>query len=189
MCVRNVMLRLTKRATTRVEQEIKLESTFTLFITLIMEDWRKIDIDALETDVFLTKEELVPPTDQTVTPDQVSLVINECKGKLTKGQFLDALRLGLNNPPYLTDELIKSKYNELMFEIFCSIKNNNADLTQFIQPLTVEEQDVLIKYLYKIMSTSYGSKQGGLLLNWYVKTVEITGLGPVIRYMSDRRTV
>jgi len=39
------------------------------------------------------------------------------------------------------------------------------------------------------MSVTKGQQQGGVLLSWYDKTVDITGLGPVVRYLSDRRTV
>lgn len=55
--------------------------------------------------------------------------------------------------------------------------------------LDSNQQDTLVKYLYKNMSTSYGAKQGGLLLHWFEKTVEVTGLGPIVRFMADRRTV
>lgn len=154
-----------------------------------MEDWRRIDIDALETDKFLTKEELIPQIANPVDESALPGIMSECKSKLTKGQFLEALQLGLDNPPYLTSEQAKSSYNEMMFEVLVSIKSNNNDLGPFIKQLTSDQQDTLVKYLYKIMSTGYGSKQGGILLSWFEKTIEITGLGPIIRYMNDRRTV
>ncbi|CAH6720693.1 actin-related protein 2/3 complex subunit 5 [[Candida] jaroonii] len=154
-----------------------------------MEDWRRIDIDALEADNFLTKEELVPSIDSNLSLQDISNIINECRNYLTKGKFLESLQLGLDNPPYLFDQSVKDQYNELMFEVLCSIKNNNNDVSPIIKNLSTKQQDVLIKYLYKIMNTSYGSKQGGLMLVWFEKTIEITGLGPIIRFMSDRRTV
>lgn len=50
---------------------------------------------------------------------------------------------------------------------------------------------MLIKYLYKAMGSPQGQSQGvgAILLAWYEKTVDITGQGAVVRYMSDRRTV
>lgn len=154
-----------------------------------MEDWRRIDIDALETDKFLTKEELIPQIPNPVDDNAITGIMSECKNNLTKGQFLQSLQAALDNPPYLSDEMVKSNYNELMFEVLCSIKSNTNDLTPIIKQLTSNQQDTLVKYLYKIMSTPYGSKQGGAMLLWFEKTIEITGLGPIIRYMSDRRTV
>lgn len=154
-----------------------------------MEDWRRIDIDALETDKFLTKEELIPQIANPVDESAIPGIMSECKNGLTKGQFLQSLQMALDNSPYLLNEGTKTSYNELVFEILCSIKTNNNDLTPFIKQLSSDQQDTLVKYLYKIMSTSYGSKQGGIILMWFEKTIEITGLGPIIRYMSDRRTV
>lgn len=157
--------------------------------TNTMEDWRRIDIDALETDKFLTKEELIPQIANPVDDSTIPAIINDCKSKLTKGQFLECLQLALDNPPYLSPESVKNTYNDLMFEVLCSIKSNNSDLKPFITKLSSDQQDTLVKYLYKIMSTPTGSKQGGTMLVWFEKTIEITGLGPIIRYMNDRRTV
>lgn len=154
-----------------------------------MEDWRRIDIDALEPDKFLTKEELIPQISNALNESEIPGIISDCRAKLTKGQFLDALKVALGNPPYLASQTRKDSYNEMMFEVLISIKNNNSDVGQFIKQLDSDEQDTLVKYLYKIMSTSYGSKQGGVLLIWFEKTIEITGLGPIIRFMNDRRTV
>lgn len=154
-----------------------------------MEDWRRIDIDALEPDKFLTKEELIPQIANPVNESGIPAIISDCKAKLTKGQFVESLKLGLDNPPYLASQAGKDSYNQMMFEILISIKNNNSDVGQFVKQLDSDEQDTLVKYLYKIMSTSYGSKQGGILLVWFEKTIEVTGLGPIIRFMNDRRTV
>lgn len=154
-----------------------------------MEDWRRIDIDALEPDKFLTKQDLIPNIPSSISEQDIPQIVADAKSKLSKGQFLESLQLAIGNPPYLLLEQAKNTYTELMFEILISIKNNNGDVTPFIKQLNDEEQDNLVKYLYKIMSTNYGAKQGGILLVWFEKTIEITGLGPVIRFMSDRRTV
>ncbi|EGV62798.1 arp2/3 complex subunit [Yamadazyma tenuis] len=154
-----------------------------------MEDWRRIDIDAFEPDKFLSKEELVPAIANPVDEAAIPSIIAECKAKLSKGQFAEALKTALQNPPYLSSPAAKASYDQLVFETLISVKNNNTDILPFVKQLSSDEQDTLVKYLYKIMDTSYGSKQGAVLLAWYEKTVEFTGLGPVIRFMSDRRTV
>lgn len=153
-----------------------------------MEDWRKIDIDALEKENFLTPQELVPDVSRLNVVD-IQPVVVECKNRLTKGQFLQSLQLGLDNAPYISGPNIKSEYVELIFEILVSTKNNNNDVSPIIKQLSSQQHDTLVKYLYAIMSTNYGSKQGGLLLTWFEKTIGATGLGPIIRYISDRRTV
>ncbi|KAK6198086.1 actin-related protein 2/3 complex subunit 5 [Scheffersomyces amazonensis] len=155
-----------------------------------MEDWRRIDIDAYEPENHLSKEELLPNLPETSKED-IEAISKQARVYLSQGKFIEALKLGLSYPPYIASEQIKNLHTETIFEILCSIKNNHNlnDLSSFVKQLDSDEQDTLVKYLYKTMSTSYGQKQGGLLLSWYEKTVEITGLGPIVRFLSDRRTV
>lgn len=155
-----------------------------------MADWRRIDIDALEPEKFLTKEDLIPDL-PPVSHAEIVEVSKQCRSALSLGQFLVALTTALDTPPYVADEATKSLHAETVFEVLCSIKNNHSanDLSGFIKQLNGTQQDNLVKYLYKSMGTSYGTKQGGLLLSWFEKTVEITGLGPIVRFMTDRRTV
>lgn len=155
-----------------------------------MEDWRRIDIDALEPENHLLKEELIPDLPPTSHQDVVN-TSQQVRASLSLGRFQEALALLLENPPYVADEATKKLHGETVFEVLCSIKNNHNtnELGTFVKQLDSSQQDTLIKYLYKSMGTGYGAKQGGLLLNWFEKTVEITGLGPIVRFMTDRRTV
>ncbi|CUM47562.1 unnamed protein product [Debaryomyces tyrocola] len=155
-----------------------------------MDNWRRIDIDALETDNHLSKEDLIPDLPPISNEEIVSLS-KQCRSALSLGQFLQALTLALDTPPYVSDEKTKELHAETVFEVLCSIKNNHNtnDLSNFVKQLDSNQQDTLVKYLYKNMGTSYGAKQGGLLLHWFEKTVEVTGLGPIVRFMADRRTV
>lgn len=173
-----------KETTKCVLQQINLD-------TMATEDWRKIDIDALEPEYHLSAAELVPDLPQ-VSQSQISSVAQQVRSQLSSGQFQQALELALDNAPYIADlPQTKEMHAKTVFEILCSIKNNNnvSELGQFVKSLNQEQQDTLIKYLYKSMSEPYGQKQGGLLLNWFEKTVEITGVGAIARYMTDRRTV
>ncbi|CAG89288.2 DEHA2F13112p [Debaryomyces hansenii CBS767] len=155
-----------------------------------MDNWRRIDIDALETDNHLSKEDLIPDL-PPVSNEEILSLSKQCRSALSSGQFLQALTLALDTPPYVSDEKTKELHSETVFEVLCSIKNNHNinDLSNFVKQLDSNQQDTLVKYLYKNMSTSYGAKQGGLLLHWFEKTVEVTGLGPIVRFMADRRTV
>ena len=155
-----------------------------------MTDWRRIDIDALEPEKFLTKEELVPDLPATLHA-QVVAVSQQTRAALSQGKFQEALQAALENPPYVADDQSKELHAETVFEVLLSIRNNHSvnELSQFVKHLDRAEQDTLVKYLYKSMSMASGTKQGGLLLNWFEKTTEVTGLGPVVRYITDRRTV
>lgn len=158
---------------------------------MVSEDWRSIDIDALEPDSHLTKEDLLPTDIPPTTIEQVQQVANQIRSNLSSGQFQQALSLALDNVPYVADLNTKELHSKTVFEVLCSIRNNNNlnDLTGFVKSLSSEQQDVLVKYLYNNMSSPYGQKQGGLLLNWFEKTIEVTGVGSIARYLTDRRTV
>ncbi|KAG7662962.1 ARC15 [[Candida] subhashii] len=155
------------------------------------EDWRKIDIDAFETENHLSPEDLIPDSIPATPQSTIESVSQQIRNQLSTGQFQDALALALDSAPYVSTPETKSLHARTVFETLCSIRNNNSlnDLDQFIHGLNSEQQETLIKYLYKSMSEEYGQKQGGLLLSWFEKAVEIGGLGPIARYLTDRRTV
>lgn len=155
-----------------------------------MDDWRRIDIDALEPDTHLLKEDLIPNL-PPVSHDEIVAVAQSVKLALSLGKFLEALQTALDTPPYVADESTKELHTDTVYEVLVSIKNNHniSEFPTFVKQLTSDQQDTLVKYIYKIMTTTYGAKQGGLLLSWFEKTVDVTGMGPVVRYFSDRRTV
>lgn len=155
-----------------------------------MEDWRRIDIDALEPENHMCKLDLIPQVDP-VSHEEVVAVAQAVKQKLSQGQFVDALKEVLETPPYVSDEATKSLHTDTVFEVLASIKNNHntSEYTSFVSQLSDEQQDTLIKYIYKIMGTPFGAKHGTLMLGWFEKTVEVTGMGSVVRFFSDRRTV
>lgn len=63
------------------------------------------------------------------------------------------------------------------------------EIASIVESLDIEQQNVLVKYIYKGFATPKGKQQGGVLLSWYNNTVGVTGNGPVVRYLSDRRSV
>ncbi|WPK25018.1 hypothetical protein PUMCH_002317 [Australozyma saopauloensis] len=155
-----------------------------------MDDWRRIDIDALEPENHLCKLDLIPQVDP-VSPEQAQAVAQSVKQNLSLGKFLEALQTALDTPPYVSDESTKVLHAETVFEVLASIKNNHnaSEYGNFVSQLSSEQQDTLIKYIYKIMGMPFGAKHGALMLGWFEKTVDVTGMGPVVRFFSDRRTV
>lgn len=78
---------------------------------------------------------------------------------------------------------------QTVLEVLATIRS--SAITSTVQALSPEQRDTLIKYIYKGMGSPLGQGHGngGILLTWFEKTVEVTGQGSIIRYMSDRRTV
>ncbi|EGW34038.1 uncharacterized protein SPAPADRAFT_59460, partial [Spathaspora passalidarum NRRL Y-27907] len=143
------------------------------------EDWRKIDIDAL-TEAHITEEDLLPALDP-VSYETIVSISQQVRTYLSSGKFQEALELVLDNPPYVSDPKAKEAHTSTALEVLISIKTNHnlSQLSSIIKQLNSEQQDTLVKYLYKNMSSEFGQKQGTILLTWFEKTVEVTGLGPI----------
>lgn len=151
-----------------------------------MEDWRRIDIDAFDKDSHIQPEELVPEC-QPVSAQEVATLQQNINSLVSKGSFSDAISLVTSNPMYGAEPQSKSQLLGAVVDLLSMVKQ--SEISTIVKSLSSEQQNVLIKYLYSGMSSSKGQKQGGVLLAWYDKTVEVTGLGPVVRYLSDRRQV
>ncbi len=63
-----------------------------------------------------------------------------------------------------------------------------ADVTNAINALTLEQCDVLMKYVYKLMEKEK-SQISALLLKLHAQLVEKAGVGSVMRVLVDRKTV
>lgn len=152
--------------------------------------FRDIDIDALEGN-YMTAVELQPDL-PPLSSQEVVQVAHQAKQALLSGHLLPALQLVLENPPYTSEVEAKDSYANIVFDVLVAIRNNSlpSDLAnKFVKQLSEEQQDTLVKYLYKNMALPTGAKQGAILLTWFEKTIEVTGVGSIVRFMSDRRTV
>ncbi|KAA8907210.1 hypothetical protein TRICI_005029 [Trichomonascus ciferrii] len=151
-------------------------------------DFRRIDIDRLNPDNALTQEELVPPQ-APVSAQDVAAKGQEARQLLSRGDYGGALKAVLDNPPYGGDEEAKTLNLKNFIEVVTAVKS--SDITPIVEQLSPDNQNVLIKYLYKGMDSPLGQSHGngGVLLSWFEKTVDITGQGSIIRYIADRRRV
>jgi len=71
-----------------------------------MEDWRRIDIDALDPDSQLTAEDLKPEV-SAVSPEEVQSKISTIRSYISKGAFNDAILFITEDPPYGADDASK----------------------------------------------------------------------------------
>ncbi|ODQ68043.1 Arp2/3 complex 16 kDa subunit ARPC5 [Nadsonia fulvescens var. elongata DSM 6958] len=151
-------------------------------------NWRRINIDQYDPDSFMSAEELLPPVPPVVAADYANLA-QLVRGLLSKGDISQALITALENPPYGGDEIVKASHLKTVLEVLTATKS--SDITSLVESLSQEQQTTLIKYLYKGMSSILGQSNGnaGILLTWFQKTIDTTGSGPIVRHISDRRTV
>jgi actin related protein 2/3 complex subunit 5 len=68
-----------------------------------MEDWRRIDIDALDPENFISAEELTPEV-PPVSSQEVQSKITNIRTLISKGSHSDAITLAVEEPPYGADE-------------------------------------------------------------------------------------
>lgn len=135
-----------------------------------MDSFRKIDVDKYDEDVLL-EEELIDV--DTRSPTELKQIAQqrtvEVRSLIGKGDPRGALAVILNDPPYGdANANLEAKNATLsaLLEIFNVTKS--SDVAQIVKSLNVEEQDVLMKYLYKgLASPELGAS--AVLLGWHEK--------------------
>ncbi|KAK3805351.1 MAG: actin-related protein ARPC5 [Benniella sp.] len=153
--------------------------------------FRKIDIDALEEEMFRQEEidaqEIGEARPQHEVEAQVNNRAQEVRSLLQRGNTSGALTTSLQDPPYGNDlEAAKARNTTTVMEVLNSIKV--ADVAPLVKNLSIEEQDVLMKYLYAGMALPE-KYNAGVLLTWHEKLTEVAGQGCIVRVITDRRTV
>lgn len=153
-----------------------------------MADWRRIDIDAFDPESGrLTAADLMPPYDKAITMQELQPKITQLRTLASSGDVAAAIQIATSEPPYSADESTKAQYFHAVLETLAQTRQ--GDISNIIKQLSPKQQDVLVKYLYKGMSIPEGQKQGGVLLSWFEKLTQEAGVGPVVHYISDRRTL
>lgn len=71
-----------------------------------MEDWRRIDIDALDPENQILAEELKPDV-PPVSAEEVQSKISTLRSYISKGSYNDAMLFITEDPPYGADESSK----------------------------------------------------------------------------------
>ncbi|BFZ63748.1 arp2/3 complex subunit [Saitoella coloradoensis] len=151
--------------------------------------FRKIDIDAYEEDV-VTADDLYPPN--PLSPEQVEADVHQraqdVRALLSRGDAASALPLILQSPPYGPAPYAQAKeiHTATVMETLNSIKG--SEIAGLLKGLSMEEQDTLMKYLYKGMERPEVFNSS-VLLSWHEKLVEVAGSGCIVRVVTDRRTV
>ena len=80
----------------------------------------------------------------------------------------------------------KDRNTQTVMEALLSVRSN--DMSNIVKSLSSEDLDVLMKYVYKGMAFPEVFN-AATLLSWHEKTLEIGGLGSIVRVMTDQRTV
>jgi actin related protein 2/3 complex subunit 5 len=144
-------------------------------------EFRKVDVDQFEEEKY---EEDAVVDDGVTGPSDA-----EVQALLNKGRLADALQCVLANPPVASkNQNVKDKAAQLVMKVLVAFKS--ADIDAAIKVLDQSKLDVLMKYIYRGFElSSDGNGYGAQLLVWHDKVFAVTGLGSIVRVLTDRRRV
>ncbi|EKM80661.1 hypothetical protein AGABI1DRAFT_112414 [Agaricus bisporus var. burnettii JB137-S8] len=152
--------------------------------------FRKIDIDKYDEDV-LNDEDLydADPRDPAMVLEEAKQRQVAVRSSLAKNDTAGALAVILDSPPYGPNT---EQAKEITLSTLLTILNSTktTEITPVIKSLSQDAQDTLMKYIYKGMAMpGWGDISGSVLLGWHEKLTEVTGVGSIVRAMTDRRIV
>nr|ABL85455.1 actin related protein 2/3 complex subunit 5 [Suberites domuncula] len=145
-------------------------------------DFRKVDIDELDEENFRDEE-----TQDDGGQDQVSQRESEIKSLMTSGKNLEALKVALKDPPVgVKDKSVKDRNFNTVLDVLTRFKS--SDVEKSVNSLDEEQRDTLMKYIYRGFSEPT-ENSCGILLVWHEKNLAKSGVGSIVRVMTDRKTV
>ena len=101
------------------------------------------------------------------------------------GNPIEALKLALQDPPYQTrTESVKFASFDVVASALHAIKE--ADMPAAVGALSLEECDVLMKYIYRgLGGTGKKNETYGALLKWHPAVMKRAGHGSIVRVISE----
>ena len=73
-----------------------------------------------------------------------------------------------------------------MMRVLLSIKQNQVDA--IVKELDSDQRDILMRYIYRGFEIPSEGSSGHLLI-WHEKVFEISGVGSIVRVLTDRKRV
>ncbi|KDQ16881.1 hypothetical protein BOTBODRAFT_30257 [Botryobasidium botryosum FD-172 SS1] len=154
-----------------------------------MNNWRRIDIDAYDEDVVHETDLYDPdPRDPATVANDAKQKATQVRSLISRGDIPAALAAVLTDAPY-GSQFEDAKNVSLSAVLLILNSTKSTDIPGIVKGLSQDEQDTLMKYLYKGMASQGTEVNGSVLLGWHEKLTEVAGTGCIVRVMTDRRTV
>ncbi|KZO92488.1 actin-related protein ARPC5 [Calocera viscosa TUFC12733] len=153
--------------------------------------FRKINVDLFDEEALLPSE-LYDPDPRAAA--QVLADTREksgaVRGSLSRGDIAGALEVVLDQAPY-GEGVDEAKALNLSSVLLILNSTKTSDIPSLVKHLTQQQQDTLMKYLYKGMAQQgdHADVNGSVMLGWHERLTEVAGIGCIVRVMTDRRTV
>ncbi|KAJ7378099.1 Actin- protein 2/3 complex subunit 5 [Desmophyllum pertusum] len=141
--------------------------------------FRKVDIDELDENKF--QDDGDEDSGQS-GPDE-----GEVNNLLMQKKNAEALKATLTNAPIMSkNQAVKDKAFALVVRVLTAFKS--ADVEKAVKILDKNEQDVLMKYIYRGFAEPTEGVSA-VLLTWHEKVLASAGLGCIVRVLTDRKTI
>lgn len=139
--------------------------------------FRKINIDEFSEDNF--KDDEQQENQQLGGIDE-----NEINQLLLKQKNCEALKFCLENAPiYNKNQAVKDQALQITLRVLLSIKPSQID--DAIKLLDAELLDTLMKYIYRGFENPSDGGSSGHLLQWHEKVFAKSGVGSIVRVLTD----
>lgn len=144
--------------------------------------FRKIDVDQFNEDNF--KDDELPADSGSGR----GVSQQEVQNLLSSNKHSQALKLVLQTSPAVisTNNPAKDPTLALMIKVLTSIKASQVD--GIVKELDNDQRDVLMRYIYRGFEIPAEGSSGHLLI-WHEKVFEISGVGSIVRVLTDRKRV
>jgi actin related protein 2/3 complex subunit 5 len=142
--------------------------------------FRKVDVDQYEEEKYEDDVE----TDSGSGPSE-----SEIQSHLSKGKPADALQYVLSVGP-VTAKNQASRDKTVLSVVKVLMAFKAAEIEGAVKSLDQSKLELLMKYIYRgFEMCSEGNGYGAQLLVWHDKVFAKTGLGAIVRVLTDRKRV
>jgi actin related protein 2/3 complex subunit 5 len=120
--------------------------------------------------------------------DEINNREKEVEKLLSRSMTKEAILLALENPPVLSKSAEEKDANAavVLRALTSASEKDYAKIVQAAYEKDPELVDFMMKYLYRGLAEHQAC---GSLLKLHGEIVKVAGLGPIVRSMTDRKTV
>ena len=141
--------------------------------------FRTVDVDQYNEDNY-KEEEVAEPT-------VVGANESEINGLLAQSKNIDALKIVLSCAPLGSkDPAAKAASLALALRVLLAFKDSQID--DAVKELDSESRDVLMKFIYRGFEQPTENSSARLLV-WHAKVFAVSGVGSIVRVLTDKKKV
>ena len=102
-------------------------------------------------------------------------------------RFAEAVGEALSNPPLGTkDAELKEDNARVVNLALAAVPDKESAITKVVESLSSDQHDVLMKYIYRALQNATNC---GAMLKWHGVLFKHSGIGCIVRTLTDRKTV